>query len=101
MITIPKSIKWSDYEKELEAAENGEILNFKVQHFPKTNKGNKCYIVHNGKVKGYMIISNISEKTFRCTTTGKDWSGKFIERTGKFYPVEETDMKGFRGFRYH
>lgn len=100
MITIPKNISWEDYEKELEAAANGEVMNFKVQHFPKTSKGNKCYIVHNGKVKGYMTISGLTEKSFTCSTTGKEWTGKFIERTGKFHKIEEYDMKGFQGFRY-
>ena len=74
-------------------------MNFKVNGFPKTAVGNKCYVVHNGKLKGYMIISGFSEKNFQCTATGTLWKGKFIERTGKFYPVEEVDMKGFQGFR--
>lgn len=100
VITIPKSINWEDYSKELKAAENGEILNFKVNNFPKTKKGNKCYIVHNGTVKGFMHISGLSEKEFKCTTTGKIWKGKFIERTGKFHEVEPIEMKGFQGFRY-
>lgn len=100
MITIPKDIKWETYKKELIAAENGEILNFKVKHFPKTSKGCKCYIIHDGKVKGYMIISGLKEKSFKCSTTGKEWEGKFVERTGKFYNIEEYDMTGFRGFKY-
>ncbi len=100
IITIPKSIKWSDYEKELEAARNGEIMNYKVNSWPKTEIGRKCYIVHDGKLKGYMIISGMGEKEFTCTTTGQRWKGKFIERTGKFYPVPPVEMKGFQGFRY-
>lgn len=100
IITIPKNIKWEDYQKELKAAKNGEVLNFKVNHFPKTQKGNKCYIIHDGKVKGYMIISNLSEKEFTCTTTNKKWKGKFIERTGDFHNIDEYDMKGFQGYRY-
>lgn len=100
IITIPKSIKWSDYERELDAAKNGDVMNFKVNAWPKTEIGKKCYVVHNGFIKGYMLISGRSEKEFTCTTTGNEWKGKFIERTGNFYPIKEVPMKGFQGFRY-
>jgi len=100
IITIPKSIKWNEYEKELIAAENGEVLNFKTNGFPRTNIGSKCYICYNGNVIGYHIISGLSEKEFKCTTTGNIWKGKFIERTGKFYKIDPITMKGFQGFRY-
>ena len=100
IITIPKSIKWEEYQKELDAAENGQILNFKVNHFPKTCNGCKCYICYNGEIIGYHIISGMSEKIFNCTTTNKEWKEKFIERTGKFHKINPITYKGFRGFRY-
>ncbi len=100
IITVPKSIVWSEYQKELDAAANGETLNFKVNGFPKTMKGNKCYICYAGNIVGYHIISGMSEKEFQCTTTGNMWKGKFIERTGKFNKIEPIPMKGFQGFRY-
>lgn len=37
IITIPKSIKWEDYERELLAAKNGAIMNFKVPFLPKND----------------------------------------------------------------
>jgi len=101
IITLPKNIKWGDYEKELEKAKNGEIMNFKVSNFPKTKKGNKCYICHDGYIKGYMIIYGLEEKDFICTTTGKHWKGKFIQRTGDFYKINPVPYKGFQGFRYY
>lgn len=100
IITIPKTIKWSEYQKELEAAENGEILNFKVNILPKTKIGNRCYICYDGNIIGYHIISGITNKEFKCSTTGKDWKGNFIERTGKFHEINKIPMKGFQGFRY-
>lgn len=100
MITIPKDIKWEQYQKELDKAKQGEILNYKVNHFPQTAKGNKCYIVYNGNIIGYMIICGLSTKKFKCSTTGREWSGKFIERSGDFYEIEPIPMKGFQGFRY-
>lgn len=101
IITIPKTINWEDYELELDKASNGAVLNFKVSNFPKSNIGDKCYLLHNGYIKGYMIISGLSEKEFTCSTTHKNWKGKFIERTGEFYKITPIPMKGFQGFRYY
>jgi hypothetical protein len=101
IVTIPKSIQWKDYEKELKAVENyKQVMNFKVNNFPKTKPGNKCYLLYNGAIIGWMKIVGMSEKNFNCTTTGKNWSGKFIERSGPFHKIEPIPMKGFQGFRY-
>jgi len=101
IITLPKSISWSDYEKELAEVEKGGVINFKVSNFPNTKVGCKCYLCYDGFIRGYMIICGMNEKEFTCTTTGKNWKGKFIERSGKFYQIEPIPMKGFQGFRYY
>lgn len=102
IITLPKSVKWEDYLKELKAVEDGkQILNFKVNHLPKTNVGNRCYLVHNGFIIGWMKIVGLKNKSFTCGTTGRKWEGNFIERSGKFnYLNDKIPMKGFQGFRY-
>lgn len=103
IITLPSTTKWSDYEKELRKVANYQnVLNFKVHNFPKgIHKGDKCYIVHNGLVKGWMEIVGFSEQPFICTTTKKKWDGKFIQRSGPFhYLQEKIPYKGFQGFRY-
>lgn len=100
IITIPKSVKWSEYEEELKAAERGEILNYKVQYFPKTEIGNKCYICYNGFIIGYHKICGMSEKEFMCTTRNQAWTGKFVERTGRLHKIDPIPMAGFRGYRY-
>ncbi|MEK6829560.1 MAG: hypothetical protein AABY15_05570 [Nanoarchaeota archaeon] len=101
IITIPKSISWEEYKKELNAVADGsQVMNFKVNHFPKTKKGNKCYVLHNGTIQGWMEIVGLSEEDFVCTTTGKSWKGKFIQRSGPFHKIEPIPMKGFQGFRY-
>lgn len=103
IITLPSATKWSDYEKELRKVANYQnVLNFKVHNFPKgIHKGDKCYIVHNGLVKGWMEIVGFSEQPFICTTTKKKWDGKFIQRSGPFhYLQEKIPYKGFQGFRY-
>lgn len=103
IITLPCSVKWSDYEKELDKVSNyKQNLNFKVHAFPTgVNKGDKCYVVHNGRIMGWMEIVGFAEKDFVCTTTDKKWKGKFIERSGPFHYLEEDiPYKGFQGFRY-
>ena len=102
IITIPKNIKWEDYEKELEKVKDGsEVINYKVNNLPKINIGDKCYIVYNGFIKGYMFIVGFGKKEFICSTTGTKWQGNFIERSGKFYKIKQIPMKGFQGFRYY
>lgn len=103
IITLPSTTDWNDYEKELRKAANYKyVLNFKVHNFPSgVHKGDKCYIVHKGFVKGWMEIVGFSEKNFTCTTTDKKWEGKFIERSGPFHYIQEQiPYKGFQGFRY-
>ncbi len=101
IITVPKSVKWEDYENELRAAEEGQILNFKVPNKPDVAKGSKCYIVYDGNIVGYHIVSGVSRKKFECTTSGKQWEDAwYIERTGKFNKIEPIPMKGFQGYRY-
>lgn len=101
IITIPKSIRWEDYCKEIDAVADGsQVMNFRVSNFPKTSIGSKCYILHDGFIKGYMFITGLASKDFTCTTTGREWKGNFIERSGKFHEIEPIAMKGFQGFRY-
>lgn len=101
IITIPKKIAWTDYEKEMLAVKDGsQVMNFKVSSFPKIKPGNRCYVVHDGEIKGWMKIVGTSEEEFECTTTGKKWSGKFIQRSGPFHYINPIEMKGFQGFRY-
>jgi hypothetical protein len=101
IITIPKTIVWSEYEKELNVVSNySQVMNFKVNAFPNTKKGNKCYLCYSGNIIGWMEIVGLSEKEFNCSTTGKNWKGKFIERSGPFHKISPIPMKGFQGFRY-
>src|SRR5436190_688941 len=101
VITVPKSTDWEEYERELKKAEEGETLNFKLPNLPKglVPEESRCYICYSGKILGYHIVSGLSEDGFTCTTTGKKWEGKFVQRTGKFHRLENpVPMKGFQGF---
>lgn len=97
IITLPSNIEWSNYQKELELVKHGDhVLNFKVSNFPKNTKvGEKCYLVHRSYIVGWMHIFGFSEKDFICSTTHKNFTGKFIERSGHFYKIDPIPIKGF------
>ena len=103
IVTLPKSIKWKDYEKELNAVKDySQVMNFKVPSMPK-NIGyiKRCYIVYDGYVRGWQkVVGHLENTEFNCTTTGKGWSGNFIQRSGPFHKIVPIPMKGFMGWRY-
>jgi len=104
IVTVPKTVKWEDYEKELLAAESCEVtLRYRVRYRPKgMGVHQRLYILWDGRVRGWMHITGINYTPvgFICTTTGKSWPPSwYIERTGPFYKVEGPKMKGFRGVR--
>jgi hypothetical protein len=103
-ITIPKTTKWSDYQKELKTVEDwSHEMNYKIPTVPNdVSKGDRCYICHDGYIKGWMVITNISNRDgFTCTTTGKNWpEGFYVSRSGPFHYLKQPiPMKGFMGYR--
>lgn len=105
VVTLPQTVPWEEYEEELRNAEEENLnLNFRVPHFPKKLKrGDRCYIVWKGKVRGWMyIVKTVEyENYWICHSTGRMWpKGKYIVRSGKFYEVENgAYMRGFQGIR--
>lgn len=103
-ITLPKSTKWSDYEKELDKVKDGkEEMNFRLPTLPRdVHPGDRCYVCHDGFVKGWMEITNIGKRDgFDCSTTGKQWNdGIYVSRSGEFHYLDKPiPMKGFQGYR--
>lgn len=104
LITIPKTVSWSDYQKELATVADGsQVMNYKTRHIPKGMKaGDRCHIVWNGRIRGWMEITGLvdKDKPWTCTTTGNRWpAGKYIQRSGPFHEVEGPEYTGFRGVR--
>ena len=104
LITIPKTIRWSDYEKELATVSDGSsVMNYKTRYIPKgMASGDRCFIVHDGRVRGWMEVVGIEsrDKPWRCTTTGALWpAGQYIQRSGEFHEVDGPEYTGFRGIR--
>jgi len=102
LITLPSSIKWEDYEKELKGVEDeSQVMNFKVPILPKdTSNIKRVYLVYKGNIVGWQKFVGTSDKPFKCTTTDKNWDGKFLQRTGPFHKIDPIPCVGFRGFRY-
>lgn len=103
IITLPEKTRWEDFAEELKKVENyKKIINFKVHNFPNgITKGDKCYLVHNDYIIGWMEIVGFREKTYYNHSIKKRCQGKFIERSGPFhYMSERIPYKGFQGFRY-
>lgn len=103
IVTLPSTIDWEEYKKELEEVKDWKsVMNFKVPFLPKYDI-DRCYIVYKGKIIGWMsVVGLLDNNTFNCSTTGKRWSGKFIQRSGPFHYLDEPiEHKGFQGWRYY
>ena len=102
LITLPSSIKWEDYEKELKAVEDeSQVMNFKVPFLPKNiQRIKRVYLIYQGNIVGWQKFVGTSDKPFKCTTTDKNWDGNFLQRTGPFHKIDPIPCKGFQGFRY-
>jgi len=102
-ITVPKDVNWEDYQEELIEVEDGSsVMNYRLPFNCKANSGDRCFVVHNGKVRGWQEIVGVEHHPagFTCSTTGKQWpAGFYLQRSGKFHPVDGPEMKGFRGIR--
>ena len=103
LITLPSSIEWSNYEKELKNVEDeSQVMNFKVPFLPKNiHHIKRVYLIYKGYIIGWQKFVGTSDKPFKCTTTNKNWDGKFIQRTGIFHKIDPIPYKGFQGFRYY
>jgi len=104
VLTVPKTTEWKIYLKEIETVKDGtQEMRYKTRYFPKEMKvGDKCYVVHDGFVQGWMKITKMLDmpEGFTCTTTGNYWEpGKYIVRSGPFHHESGTPMTGFRGIR--
>lgn len=103
VITIPKTIPWEHYEKELKAVHDWkQVMNFRIPYNPKNvNPNDRCFVVWNGYVRGWMaIVWSGHAESFTCSTTGEvHKGGYYVSRSGPFHYIDPIPMRGFQGFR--
>lgn len=103
LITIPATIPWDEYEDELATVEDySQVMRFKVARLPLRDViGSRCYLCYGGQIIGWMEIVGTHTGDFQCSTTGTEWSGNFIERSGPLNRITPIPYKGFQGWRYY
>lgn len=70
---------------------------------PPIEPGEKLFYVEDGYVRGFGIVSRVSEKDgATCETTGRDYaSGVYVEYPAHSWLwIRPIPMKGFQGWRY-
>jgi hypothetical protein len=104
LVTLPRSVTWGDYQKELDAVRDySQVMWYRVPRIPKELEiGDKLYITWRDLVRGFMYVTCVrtSDHSFTCTTTGAVWpAGNYIGRSGEFHHLAEADQRKVRGFR--
>lgn len=104
VVTWPKSRTLQSYLKELTcAAGEGKVINYRVAS-PPTTTPERCYIVHEGCVRGYNLVKEIAYRdgqTVEDVVTGKYWKeGWYVVRDPRFFMCATYPMTGFRGWRW-
>jgi len=105
VLTLPRTVEWEEYQKELTVVKSGvQVMNYRLPYRPKAQAGDRCFLCWRGKVRGWMRVTGVMVINkggyFSCTTSGAIWgSGHYLQRSGKFYVVDGPVMKGFRGLR--
>lgn len=104
VVTWPKKRSLESYLSELRTAEaQGKVIHFRVPSYPTIPYGGRCYMVHDGFVRGYLITLGFSNGTGVIDPiTGEIWPfGKYVVRNPHWNPVDPVPMKGFQGWRYY
>jgi len=104
VITLPQTVEWEDYQKELDFVEKeGGTLWYRVARVPRDlRRGDRVFLVWRGKVRGWMKAIHDGDYSmgFFCQVTDRYWpEGWYVVREGKFHRVDGPEMKGFRGIR--
>lgn len=104
ILTWPKSRSLESYLREVRRAHSeGLVVNFRVRHAPDVTEGDRCYMVHDGVVRGWMKILGVQESSRVIDPiTQRSMSGLFVVREPLWHPMDPPlrRMPGFRGYRY-
>lgn len=105
VVTWPKSRSLGSYLSELAKADrSGRVAYYRVSRRPDVQEGDRCYHVHTGYVRGYLIVMGIREMPGNVIdeVTGQPFKpGIYVERHPAWFAIPPVAMKGFQGFRYY
>lgn len=107
VVTWPKTLPLEDYVAELRSAERrGDVINFRVAHPPWDAIGGRCFMVHDGAVRGWNRIVEVlhrDEGEVRDVRSGGHWpAGFYVVREPIWFPVvPPIPMRGFQGWRWY
>lgn len=94
IVSLPKSKSWFEYLAHfLELKSSNGFVEVIVPSIPKTTRGNKCYIVYEGFLKGWMEINKVRETVDNeiCIDLSP-----YLNHTSNNIPMHEID-----GFKYY
>lgn len=105
ILTWPKSRSLDSYVSELANAErDGMVINFRVPTRPRVRARDRCFMVHDGAIRGYNDIVGVCERGAREVVdpiTGGYWpTGIYVVRHPRWFPIDPRPMRGFQGYRY-
>lgn len=95
VVTVPKSFGLAEWITEGDAA--GDAWSGEEWHFylggpvPKMTKGDRVYVVFNGKLRGYAPLERIERDGFRFA---------LVRHGGAVAVTIDEYVRGFRGWRY-
>jgi len=108
VITWPKTRALGSYLAELaKAEERGHVAYYRLSSRPDVKEGDRCYHVHDGKVRGYLSVLGMTEFPLDGhapidNVTGKHFQpGIYVERHPHWFAINPVPMRGFQGFRYY
>lgn len=109
VVTWPKTRSLKSYLEQCEkASEEGRYINYHVASIPQRDIGVRCYVVHDGYVRGWQKIKTWTWKGERGEVvdpiTGESWRpGWYIVRDPEWHALVDgrlPEMAGFQGWRY-
>ncbi len=105
IVTVPKTVNWDEYLKELHSSFVArQSIFFRIPHkVDVVYQETKCFVVYDGAVRGFMFALTCDKNPvgFTCFYTGKKWPpGIYIERIPQMaFLRKPIPMRGFRGIR--
>lgn len=106
VVTWPKTRPLRSYLRELaRAADGDQVINFRVPGHPPVKPGERCYMVHDGFVRGYNTVLRVEHRAAGEVTdpvTRRPWpAGWYVVRDPVWHALEKpVRMDGFRSWRY-